>query len=347
MQYRKLGNTDEELSLIGLGTMTWGEQNTQAEAFQQMDMALANGVNFFDAAEMYPIPPKPETQGQTEAILGNWLAARGCREKIFLATKITGREGRNAGLSHIRGGARLNREHVFKAVDSSLKRLQTDYIDLYQVHWPERATNFFGRLGYEHQEDDGVSIEETLSALTELVQQGKIRHIGLSNETPWGVMEYMRLAREKNLARIQSIQNPYNLLNRTAEIGLTEMCIREQISFLAYSPLAFGKLTGKYLNGAQPEGARLTLYSRFARYDKVNAEEAITAYVALANEHGISPADFALAFVNTRDFTGSNIIGATNLEQLQANINSVDVALSEDILAAIADIHARYPNPSP
>lgn len=347
MQYRKLGNTDEELSLIGLGTMTWGEQNTQAEAFQQMDMALANGVNFFDAAEMYPIPPKPETQGQTEAILGNWLAARGCREKIFLATKITGREGRNAGLSHIRSGARLNREHVFKAVDSSLKRLQTDYIDLYQVHWPERATNFFGRLGYEHQEDDGVSIEETLSALTELVQQGKIRHIGLSNETPWGVMEYMRLAREKNLARIQSIQNPYNLLNRTAEIGLTEMCIREQISFLAYSPLAFGKLTGKYLNGAQPEGARLTLYSRFARYDKVNAEEAITAYVALANEHGISPADFALAFVNTRDFTGSNIIGATNLEQLQANINSVDVALSEDILAAVADIHARYPNPSP
>lgn len=347
MQYRKLGNTNIDVSLIGLGTMTWGEQNTQAEAFQQMDMALAEGVNFFDAAEMYPIPPKPETQGQTETILGNWLAARGCREKIFLASKITGREGRNAGLSHIRGGARLNREHVFSAVETSLARLQTDYIDLYQVHWPERATNFFGRLGYEHDDDDGVSIEETLSALTELVQQGKIKHIGLSNETPWGVMEYMRLAREKNLARIQSIQNPYNLLNRTAEIGLTEMCLRENVSFLAYSPLAFGKLTGKYMHGAQPVGARLTLYSRFARYDKVNAEEAIAAYVALAREHGLSPADFALAFVNTRNFTGSNIVGATSIEQLRANIKSVDVQITGEMLEAIADIHARYPNPAP
>lgn len=347
MQYRKLGNTDIDLSLISLGTMTWGEQNTQAEAFEQMDMALAEGVNFFDTAEMYPIPPKPETQGKTEEILGNWIAARKSRNKIFLATKIAGREGRNKGLSHIRGGARLNEAHIIEAVDTSLKRLQTDYIDLFQVHWPERSTNFFGRLGYEHEDDDGISIEETLTALTALVKAGKIRHIGISNETPWGVMEYLRLAREKNLARIQSIQNPYNVLNRTAEVGLTEMCLREQVSFLAYSPLAFGKLTGKYLNGEKPEGARLTLYDRFARYDKVNAEEAITAYCDLAAQFKLAPADLALAFVNQQDFVSSNIVGATNLTQLEQNIRSVQVQLGPELLAAIAEIHARYPNPSP
>lgn len=347
MQYRKFGNTDIDISVIGLGTMTWGEQNSEAEAFEQMDMALAQGINFFDAAEMYPIPPKAETQGKTEEILGNWLAKRGCREEVFLATKITGREGRNKGLSHIRGGARLNRVHINEAIDTSLKRLKTEYVDLYQVHWPERGTNFFGRLGYEHSDDDGVSIEETLTALTELVSAGKVRHIGISNETPWGMMEYLRLAREKGLARIQSIQNPYNLLNRTAEVGLTEMCLRERVSFLAYSPLAFGKLTGKYLNGAKPDGARLTLYDRFARYDKVNCEEATAAYCELASHHNFTPTELALAFVNQQDFVASNIVGATNLDQLQQNIASIKVELNDALNEAIADIHARYPNCAP
>ncbi len=347
MQYKKLGNTDIDVSLICLGSMTWGEQNTQDEGFAQMDMAVDYGINFFDTAEMYPIPPKVETYGKTEEIMGNWLTSRGKRDELIIATKVTGRSSRNSGLGHIRNGARLSRKHIFDAVEGSLKRLQTDYIDLYQVHWPERETNFFGRLGYCHTEDDGIAIEETLDALYELVDQGKVRHIGISNESSWGMMEYIRLADQKSRKRIVSIQNPYNVLNRTFEVGSAEIAIREKVGLLAYSPLAFGKLSGKYLNGAKPEGARLTLYDRFQRYEKVNAEPATEAYAKLANDHDLTLAQLALAFVNSRDFVTSNIIGATSLKQLTENIESVDIALSQQVLDGIGEIHARYPNPAP
>lgn len=347
MKYRKLGNTDIDVSLIALGSMTWGEQNTEAEGFEQMDMAVDAGINFFDVAEMYPVPPRPETFGRSEEIMGNWIAQRGSRDKIFLATKVTGRGDHNRGMEHIRNGARLNREQIVEALEGSLRRLRTDYVDLYQVHWPERATNFFGKLGYQHGEDDGVPIAETLAALDDLVQQGKVRHIGLSNETPWGMMEYLRLSREQGLSRVVSIQNPYSLLNRTFEVGAAEIGLREKVGMLAYSPLAFGKLSGKYLGGQKPPKARLTLYERFARYDKVNAEPAIEAYVKLAREHGLDPAQMALAYVNSREFMTSNIIGATSLEQLRANIDSVDLELSDEVLEQIEAIHARYPNPAP
>lgn len=347
MHFRKLGNTDIDVSLICLGSMTWGEQNTQDEGFAQMDMAKDYGINFFDVAEMYPVPPRPETYGKTEEIMGNWLAERGCRDELIIATKVTGRSSHNSGMDHIRNGARLSKEHIFEAVEGSLKRLQTDYIDLYQVHWPERATNFFGRLGYEHGDDDGIAIEETLDALNQLVEQGKVRYIGLSNETPWGMMEYLRLANAKHQARIVSIQNPYSLLNRTFEVGSAEMAIREQVGLLAYSPLAFGKLSGKYLNGQKPKGARLTLYERFQRYDKVNSDEAVQAYVDLAKEHGLTPVQMALAFINQQPFVTSNIIGATSLTQLKENIESCDIKLSEEVLTGISDIHQRYPNPAP
>ena len=347
MQYRHLGQTDLEVSLIGLGTMTWGEQNNQAEASAQMDYAREQGINFFDAAEMYPVPPRPETQGATESMIGHWLTATGAREQIVLATKVTGRGDANIGMGHIRGGPRLSREHIFKAIDESLARLQTDHVDLYQIHWPERRTNFFGQLGYVHSEDDGIALEETLSAMGELVKQGKVRHIGLSNDTPWGLMACLRIAQERGLPRIASIQNPYNFLNRSFEVGLAECCLREQVSLLAYSPLAFGVLSGKYLDGAMPENSRLALFKRFARYGNPQAEAATAAYVALAREHGLDPAQMALAFVNSRQFTTSNIIGATSMEQLRSNIASLEVTLSDPVTAAIEDIHRQYCIPSP
>lgn len=347
MQYRPLGTTDLKLSVIGLGTMTFGEQNTYAESAEQLDFALDHGVNFIDAAEMYPVPPKPDTQGDTERFIGKWLQASGRRQDVILASKVAGRGAANSGMDHVRGGPRLSAEHVRSAIEESLKRLQTDYLDLYQVHWPERTTNFFGQLGYKHRDDDGVAIEETLAALDELVTAGKVRHIGISNETPWGVMEYLRLAREKNLPRIVSIQNPYSLLNRSFEIGLAEMAIREHVQLLAYSPLAFGVLSGKYLNGARPANARLTLFDRFSRYNNPEAETACAAYVQLARDAGLDPAQMALAFVNTRDFTASNIIGATSIEQLSANIASVDVTLDKELLKAIEALHRKQPIPAP
>lgn len=348
MKHRKLGNTDIDVSLICLGSMTWGEQNTQEEGFAQMDMALDMGVNFFDVAEMYSVPPRPETCGKSEEIIGNWFASRGTRDRVILASKVTGKSDRNSGVGHIRDGARLSREQIAEAVEGSLKRLQTDYLDLYQVHWPERQTNFFGKLGYQHVAEHGlIAIEETLDALQTLVQQGKIRHIGISNETPWGIAEYLRLSELHGWPRIVSIQNPYSLINRTFEVGCAEFSMREQVGLLAYSPLAFGVLSGKYLHGAKPEGARLTLYERFSRYGKVNAEEAIEAYVNLAQEHGLDPAQMALAYVNTREFLTANIIGATNLQQLKSNIESVDLVLSSDVLEGIEAIHERFPNPSP
>lgn len=347
MKYKKLGNTDIELSLIGLGTMTWGEQNTLEEGFAQMDLAVEMGINFFDVAELYPVAPREETYGRTEEITGQWLKQRGLRDKIFLASKVTGRSDRNSDIEYIRNGARLSKEHIFTAIEGSLKRLSTDYLDLYQIHWPERSTNFFGTRGYSHTEDDGIALEETHEAMNELVKQGKVRHIGISNETPWGMMAYDRLAREKGWARMQSIQNPYSLLNRTFEVGGSEICIRENISFLAYSPLGFGVLTGKYLNGAKPEGARLSKYERFQRYSNPQAIAATQAYVHLARENGLNPAQMALAYVNSRDFMCSNIIGATNLEQLKENIDSANIELSNEVLEAIEAIHNQSPDPAP
>jgi aryl-alcohol dehydrogenase-like predicted oxidoreductase len=347
MEYRKLGDTGLDVSLIGLGTMTWGEQNTASEAAAQMDYALDQGVNFFDVAEMYPVAPKPETQGLSEDYIGQWLAKTGNRDKIVLATKVTGRGDSNPGTAHIRGGPRLTREQIHQAIDASLQRLQTDYVDLYQVHWPERSTNFFGELGYQPKTDDGVPIEETLSALGELVDAGKVRHIGISNETPWGMMEYLRLARETNLPRIASIQNPYNFLNRSFEVGLAEISLREKVSMLAYSPLAFGMLSGKYIGGKKPKGSRLALFDRFVRYGNPYAEAATEAYVNLAKEQGLEADQMALAFLNSRPFMTSNIIGATTMEQLKRNIDSINVSLSDEVLEAIEAIHHRYCIPSP
>jgi len=347
MKYRQLGSSPLQVSLIGLGTMTWGEQNTQDEAFAQMDMARDYGINFFDTAEMYPVPPMAQTQGSTETIIGNWLKARGSRGDILLASKVAGRSDNNRGLDHLRNGARLNRDQIRQAIHDSLTRLQTDYLDLYQVHWPERRTNFFGRLDYEFREDDDIPIEETLSALNELVQEGKVRYLGISNESAWGVHEYLRLAAEKNWPRIVSIQNPYNLLNRSFDVGIAEMSMRENVSLLPYSPLAFGALSGKYLHGQQPEKGRLTLYSRFTRYLNERAVAATEAYVNIARDHDLDPAQMALAWVNARPHVASNLIGATTMEQLKSNIESVDLELPEIVLEAIDAVHKANPNPAP
>lgn len=345
MQTRKLGKTDIDVTLICLGTMTWGEQNTEQEAFEQLDYAIAEGINFIDAAEMYPVPPKAETQGLTETYLGNWLARRGRRDDLVIASKVA---GPGNGLSYLRNGPRLTRDHIVAACDASLQRLQTDYIDLYQVHWPDRATNFFGKLGYENNPDEQFTpIEETLGALDELVKAGKIRHVGLSNETPWGTMEYLRLAREKSWPRVASIQNPYNLLNRSFEVGMAEIAHREQAGLLAYSPLAFGMLSGKYLGGKWPEKARMTLYERFSRYTNSRGMEATRAYVELARQHGLSPVQMALAYVNSRSFVTSNIIGATSMEQLRENIGSAGVTLSPEVQQAIEAIHQEFTYPCP
>ena len=294
MKRRPLGATGLQVSVVGLGTMTWGEQNTEREAHEQLDAAVAAGVNFIDAAEMYPVPPKAETQGRTEQYLGSWLKARRKRDQVIVATKVTG----PADMPWLRGGPRPSRAQVRAALEASLRRLQTDTVDLYQVHWPDRSTNFFGRLGYEHKDgEDAIAIEETLGALAELVKEGKARHVGVSNETPWGLSEYLRLAREKGWPRVCSIQNPYSLLNRSFEVGLAEFAHREDVGLLAYSPLAFGVLSGKYLDGARPANARITLFSRFQRYTGERVERAVRKYVALARQHGLDPAQMALAYV--------------------------------------------------
>ncbi len=345
MQTRKLGNTDIDVSLICLGTMTWGEQNTESEAFEQLDYATGAGVNFIDAAEMYPVPPRAETQGLTEQYLGNWLARRGRRDDLVIASKVA---GPGNGLTYLRNGPRLTRAHIREACEASLKRLQTDYIDLYQVHWPDRSTNFFGQLGYQpNPEESSTPIEETLEALDELVREGKIRQIGLSNETPWGTMEYLRLAREKGWPRAVSIQNPYNLLNRSFEVGMAEIAHREQAGLLAYSPLAFGMLSGKYLGESWPEKGRLTLFERFKRYSNSRGMAATRAYVELAREHGLSPVELALAFVNSRSFVTSNIVGATTMAQLQENIGSASITLDQEVLDAIEALHTEFTYPCP
>lgn len=345
MEYSKLGNSDLSVSKICLGTMTWGEQNTESEAHAQMDYAVAQGVNFFDAAEMYPVPPRPETQGLTEAYIGSWFANKGLRDRVVLATKVA---GPGDWLKHIRGGSRLNKEHIDRAIDASLTRLRTDYIDLYQLHWPERRTNYFGELGFVPGDDsEVVPLLETLSVIAGLIEQGKIRHWGLSNETPWGLMTAIKLCAELNMPPPVSVQNPYNLLNRSYEVGMSECSHREGVGLLAYSPLAFGVLTGKYLNGQTPDGARLTLFERFSRYTHERAEQATKAYAELANAEGVSLTQLALAFVNQQHFVTSNIIGATTLAQLEENINSIDVRVSDAANARLEELHRTHTIPCP
>ncbi|MGG2395921.1 NADP(H)-dependent aldo-keto reductase [Pseudomonas sp. SH1-B] len=345
MEYRKLGRTDLDVSALCLGTMTWGEQNSESEGHAQIERAKASGINFIDTAEMYPVPPRAETYSKTEQIIGSYFKQRGDRADWILASKIA---GPGNGISHIRDGQlEFNRQHIVAALDASLKRLQTDWIDLYQLHWPERPTNFFGQLGYKHQDTDFTPLQETLEVLDEQVKAGKIRHIGLSNETPWGTMKFLQLAESRGLPRAVSIQNPYNLLNRSFEVGLAEIAIREQCGLLAYSPLAFGMLSGKYEGGARPEGARISLFSRFTRYANPQTLSACSRYVALAREHGLDPAQMALAFVTAQPFVTSNIIGATSLQQLDSNLASAELKLSEEVLAGIEAIHKAQPNPAP
>jgi aryl-alcohol dehydrogenase-like predicted oxidoreductase len=348
MKYRKLGRTGLDVSLICLGTMTWGQQNTEAEGFQQMDYALERGVNFWDTAEMYAIPPKRETQGATETIIGNWFKSRGRRDKVILASKVAGR----SDFDWLRAGgtqARPNKAQIITAVEGSLRRLQTDYIDLYQVHWPDRLITWGGNpTVYQHQPPDAeVPIEETLRALDDLVKSGKVRHVGLSNESAWGTMSYLKLSEINGLVRVASVQNAYNLINRTAETALAEVFMREEVGLLAFSPLAQGYLTGKYLDGALPPNTRKTLFNRGQRYEKPGADIAIQAYVDLAKEVGLDPAQMALAFVNTRPFLGSNIIGATTMEQLKSNIDSIDIAMPPELEARINAIHQLHMNPAP
>lgn len=346
MQHRPLGHTGIEVSVLCLGTMTFGEQNSEAEAHAQLDRAIGAGINFIDTAEMYPVPPRAETQGRTESYIGSWLAARGCRDRVILATKVA---GPGDWINWLRGGGhRLDRRNIEAALDASLQRLRTDYVDLYQLHWPDRETNFFGKLGFSPgQDDQSVPLLETLEVLGDLVKAGKVRAVGISNETPWGLMQYLSLAEQHDLPRMASIQNPYSLLNRTFEIGLAEVAIREQCGLLAYSPLGFGVLSGKYMGGQRPEGARLTLFERFNRYSNPESERATADYVELARRHGLDPAQMALAWVTSRPFTTSNIIGATTLEQLEANIASVDLVLLDDVIAEIEAIHQTQPNPAP
>ena len=346
MIYTQLPNTDLEVSKICLGSMTWGRQNSEAEGFEQMDYALDQGINFFDTAELYPIPPKKELYAITEEIIGNWFKKTGNRDKIVLASKIAGPA---PFTKHIRTTG-FSKESIITAVHGSLERLQTDYIDLYQLHWPERNTNFFGKRGYDAEDHDfwEDTIHQVLETLRDLVKEGKIRQVGLSNETPWGTMRYLEESKvHEDLPRMVTIQNPYSLLNRLFEVGLSEIAMREKIGLLPYSPLAFGVLSGKYLGEVKPRKGRLTLFPHYDRYSGENSTTATQQYADLAAEHGLSLAQMALAFVNTRPFVTSNIIGATTMEQLKENIASIDVKLSEAVLEGIENIHSNIPNPAP
>ncbi|QDF68017.1 NADP(H)-dependent aldo-keto reductase [Shewanella sp. SNU WT4] len=346
MEYYRLPHSSLNVSKLCLGTMTWGEQNTQAEAYSQLDFAIGKGINFIDTAEMYPVPPKHETQGETERILGRYLKERGNRDQLIIATKISAPGGKS---DYIRPNMALDWNNIQQAVDGSLQRLGIDCIDLYQLHWPDRNTNFFGQLHYEAQENEHFTpILETLEALAEMIRLGKIRYIGVSNETPWGLMKFLQLAEKHSLPRIVSVQNPYNLLNRSFEIGMSEICHRESLPLLAYSPMAFGALSGKYCHNQWPEGARMTVFKRFNRYsNNQQALDATQAYVDLAHQHQLSPAQLALAFVNQQSFVGSNIIGATNLAQLSENIDSLSLALSPEIKLALNELAKQYPVPCP
>lgn len=350
MRYRKLGNSAIDVSVLGLGTMTWGHQNSEADAHQQIDLALAEGINLIDTAEMYPTPTKAETWRATERFIGTWLANSGRRAEVILASKIAGPARDPNGQAHIRDGlSRHDRRNIVEALDGSLARLKTDYLDLYQLHWPDRTTNIFGQREYPYQEDAGsVAIEETLSVLADQVKAGKVRHIGVSNETPWGVAEFLKQSERLSLPRIVSIQNPYSLLNRLYEGGLSEFSHREGVGLLAYSPLAFGALTGKYLNGARPQGSRLSaVYRAFNRYDSPSAQEAIAGYVGIAREHGLTAAQLALAYLIDKPFVSSALTGQTTLAQLRENLGALDVVLTDEIKAQVQAVHQRVPNPAP
>lgn len=346
MKYTRIPHTDIRISKICLGTMTWGRQNTEEEGHEQMDYALDQGINFFDTAELYPVPAKKELYAVTEEFIGNWFKKTGNRDKVVLATKIAGRADFT---KHIRTTG-FSKDSLVQAVEGSLKRLQTDYIDLYQLHWPERNTNYFGERGFDAHIIDvwEDNIHQVLETLRDLVAEGKIRHVGLSNESPWGTMRFLEESKvHQDLPRMLTIQNPYSLLNRLFEVGLSEVSMRESIGLLAYSPLGFGVLSGKYLTEIPPRKARMTLFPNYSRYSGDTATEATRKYQQLAQEHGLSLAQMALAFVNTRPFLTSNIIGATTLEQLKENIESIDVDLSDDVLDGIEAIHREIPNPAP
>jgi len=345
MIYSKIPQTDIEVSKICLGTMTYGQQNTEAEAHEQLDYAVEKGVNFIDTAEMYSIPGKKETQGSTESYIGSWLKNQK-RDKLVVATKVT---GPMPYFNYLREDLGFSKEVIHDALNKSLQRLQTDYVDVYQLHWPERNVNFFGQRNYKHKadekwEDNFKTVIETLDAL---VKEGKIRHYGVSNETSWGVMKQVYESKIHQLTSCKTIQNPYSLLNRTFEINLAEVCHRENIGLLAYSPLAFGALSGKYLNGQLPDNSRLKLFPAYSRYNNAQAVKLTSAYADLAKKHGLSLVQLSLAFVNQRSFVTSNIIGATSMAQLQENIGSIDLNLSEEILKEIDQIQDLQPNPAP
>ena len=344
MNYKKLGNTDLNVSTICLGTMTWGEQNTQNEAFEQMNYSLDNGVNFWDTAELYAVPPKAETYGHTETIIGNWFEKTKKRKDVILASKVGG-----PSRKYMRNGENsFTGQNLEDALHGSLKRLKTDYIDLYQLHWPERNVNNFGRLGYEHKENDWNKFEDVLENLKKFIEEGKIRYVGLSNETPWGVMNYLQLAKDKDLPRMMSIQNPYSLLNRSYEVGLAEVSIRENIGCLSYSPLASGYLTGKYRNKQFPKGSRMERdFDFWTRYRKPNMEEAVEDYYKISQKFDLDMSQMSIKFCEVQDFMTSVIIGATTMEQLKTNVESVKVNLDSEVIKEINNVQKKYPNPCP
>ncbi len=344
MNYKKLGNTDINVSTICLGTMTWGEQNTQTEAFEQMNYSLENGVNFWDTAELYAVPPKAETYGHTETIIGNWFKETKKRKDIILASKVGG-----PSRKYMRNGENsFTGKNLEDALHGSLKRLKTDYIDLYQLHWPERNVNNFGKLGYEHKENDWNKFEDVLENLKKFIEQGKIRYVGLSNETPWGVMNYLQLAKDKDLPRMVAIQNPYSLLNRSYEVGLAEVSIRENIGCLAYSPLASGYLSGKYRNKQFPKGSRMERdFDFWTRYRKPNMENAVEDYYEISQKFELDMSQMSIKFCEVQDFMTSVIIGATTMEQLKTNVESVKVNLSSEVIKEINNVQKKYPNPCP
>ncbi|APG60605.1 aldo/keto reductase [Christiangramia salexigens] len=344
MKYTNLPNTDIKVSKICLGSMTWGQQNTETEGHEQIDFALDKGVNFIDTAEMYSIPADPNTQGSTEKIIGSWFKKTGRREDVVLASKIA---GPGEMVSHIRPKLGFHKEAIEDAIHKSLERLQTDYIDLYQLHWPERNTNFFGKRGYDHSENEAWedNFREILESLNKFVKQGKIRHIGLSNETPYGLMRFLEESKN-DLPRVVTVQNPYSLLNRKDEIGLTEIYHRENVGLFPYSPLGMGTLSGKHLDGIK-EGTRLSLFPQYKRYSNEESVKATRKYKELADKHNMSLTHMALAFVNQQPFVTSNIIGATSLDQLKENIESIDVVLNDEIMEGINEIHNSIPNPAP
>ena len=347
MEHRRLGRTDLNVSLICLGTMTWGQQNTEAEGHAQLDYAIDQGVNFIDTAEMYSIPPRKETQGSTERIIGSWLRERGNRHKVILASKVAGRSA-NTWFRDDGSPTELSRAQIEEAIDKSLRRLQTDYLDLYQIHFPDRPMPWGSNPTIFHMQDGPSNpIEETLHVMGDLVKAGKIRNFGLSNESAWGTMTFLKHAEARSLPRVESVQNAYNLLNRTYEVALAEISMREHVSLLAYSPLAQGYLTGKYLDGARPAGARTTLFARGQRYENPVAEQAVRKYLALAREFGLDPAQMAIAYVNSRPFLTSTIIGATTMEQLKTDIAAIDVKISPELEARIDAIHVEHCNPCP